>query len=53
MQDELQALQSSATRIWDLVLERSNGTPSLVVLLSSTVEQIEGCIDAATASGVY
>jgi hypothetical protein len=53
MQDELQALRSSATRIWDLVLERSDEMPSLAVALSSTVERIEGRVDAAATNGVH
>jgi hypothetical protein len=53
MQDEHQALCSSATRIGDLVLERSDEMPSLAVTLSSTVEQIKGRIDAAAANGVH
>jgi hypothetical protein len=38
MQDELQTLQSSTTQIWDLVLEGSDETPALVVVLSLTAE---------------
>jgi hypothetical protein len=38
MQDELQTLQSSTTQIWDLVLEGSDETPALVVVLSLTTE---------------
>jgi hypothetical protein len=53
IRDELQALRSSATRIWDLVLERSDETPSLVVALSSIVKQIEGRIDATAINGVH
>jgi hypothetical protein len=53
MQDKLQALHSSATWIWDLVLERYEETPSLVVALSSTVEQIEGRVDVVAANGLH
>jgi hypothetical protein len=53
MQDELQALRSSATRVWDHVLERSNEMPSLMVGLSSTAEQIMGHVDAAAANRVH
>jgi hypothetical protein len=38
IQDELQALRTSATWIRDLVLERYDEMPSLVVALSSTTE---------------
>jgi hypothetical protein len=53
MQYELKALQSLATQIRDLVLERSDETPSLVVALSSTTKQIEGCVDAANTNMVH
>jgi hypothetical protein len=53
MQDELQALHSLSTHIRDLVLERSDEIPSLVVALSLTVEQIKGHVDAAAANGVH
>jgi hypothetical protein len=35
------------------VLERSDETPSLVGVLSSTVKQIEGRIDAAATNGIH
>jgi hypothetical protein len=53
MQDKLQAFRSSATRILDLVLERSNETPFMVAAQSSTVEQIEGRVDAAATNRVH
>jgi hypothetical protein len=53
MQDEIQALSSLATQIWDLVLERTDEIPSLVVALSSTMKQIEGRIDAAATNRVH
>jgi hypothetical protein len=53
MQDELQTLWSSATRIRDLVLERSDETPSLTVALSLIMERIEGRIDAAATNVVH
>jgi hypothetical protein len=53
MQDELQDHHSSATQIWDLVLERYDETPSLAVALSSSTEQIEGHVDAAATNGVH
>jgi hypothetical protein len=52
MQDEIHALSSFATQIRDLVLERTDEMPSLVVALSSTPKQIEGHIDAAATNGV-
>jgi hypothetical protein len=52
MPHKVQTLWSLATQIWELMLERSNETPSLVVALSSPAEQIEGHIDAAACNGV-
>jgi hypothetical protein len=48
----MEALRSSSTRVWDLVLERPNETSSLVASLSSVVELIEDCIDSAVINGV-
>jgi hypothetical protein len=50
---ELEALWSSIARVRDLVLERPEGTSSLVASLSSVVELIEDCIDTVTANGVH
>jgi hypothetical protein len=49
---ELEALWSSAARVQDLVLERTDGSSSLVTSLSLAVELLEGCIDATTTNGV-
>jgi hypothetical protein len=53
MQDEHQAFQNLATRVRDLALERPSEAPSLVVVLSSTANLIEGHIDAAATNGVH
>jgi hypothetical protein len=53
MQDELHAFHSSASQICDLVLERFDETLSLVAALSSTMEQIDGRVDAAAANWVH
>jgi hypothetical protein len=42
MQDDHQVFQSSATRVWDLVVQGSSKTPSLAMALSSTADMIEG-----------
>jgi hypothetical protein len=52
MQDEHQALQSSATWVWDLVVEGSGESPSLLATLSSTADLIKDCVDAAATNGV-
>jgi hypothetical protein len=49
---ELEALRSPAARVWDLGLERPDGTSSLAMSLSSAVELIEDCINA-TAANVF
>jgi hypothetical protein len=48
----MMSTQSLATRIRDLLLERSDEMPSRAVVLSSTAEQIEGRVDAAATNGV-
>jgi hypothetical protein len=53
MKDEHQALQNSATRVWDLVLERSSEAPSLAVALFSTADLIEAHADAVAANEVH
>jgi hypothetical protein len=53
MQDEHQPLQNLGIRVWNLVLERSGEVPSLAVVLSSTVDLIEGCVDAAATNRVH
>jgi hypothetical protein len=49
---ELEALQTSATRVQDLVLDIIDGPSSLVVSLSMVAELLEGQIDATTTNGV-
>jgi hypothetical protein len=51
MQDEHQAFQNLATRVRDLALERPSEAPSLVVVLSSTANLIEGHVDATATNG--
>jgi hypothetical protein len=53
MKDEHQALWNLTTRVRDLVLERSSEAPSLVVVVSSTTDLIEGCIDGVATNGVH
>jgi hypothetical protein len=48
---ELRALQSSATRVRDLVLKGFDKTSPLVASLSSATDLIEGLIDAAATNG--
>jgi hypothetical protein len=48
----LEALRSSIAWVWDLVLERADGTSSLAASLSSAVELIEDCIDVVAVNGV-
>jgi hypothetical protein len=42
----------SATQVWDLVLEGCSEAPSLAAAMSSTVDLIKGCVDAAIANRV-
>jgi hypothetical protein len=49
---EVEALRASAIWIWDMVLDGASGPSSLAASLSSVVELLEGCIDAATTNGV-
>jgi hypothetical protein len=53
VKDEHQALQNSATRVWDLVLQRSSEAPSLAAALFSTTNLIEGHADAVATNGVH
>jgi hypothetical protein len=46
------ALQSSTTWVWDMVLERPDGSFSLAASLSSAVELIDHRIDIMAANGV-
>jgi hypothetical protein len=49
---ELEELQTSATRIWDLVMDNIGEPSSLVASLSTVVELLWGRINTATANGV-
>jgi hypothetical protein len=49
---ELEALHTSAARVWDLVLDRDNIPSSLVASLSTSVELLEGQVDAMATNGV-
>jgi hypothetical protein len=49
---KLEALSNSISQVWDLVLERADGTSSLVALLSSVVELLEDCIDVVATNGI-
>jgi hypothetical protein len=53
MQDEHWALQDSAARVQDMVLEGSNKISSLAASLSSAVDLIEGRVDAVVTNGVH
>jgi hypothetical protein len=52
MDVNLEALGSFAAQVWELVLERPDGTSSLEASLSSSTELIEDHIDAVAANGV-
>jgi hypothetical protein len=47
---DLEALWNSSTQVQDLVLEQVDGPSSLVAVLSSVAELLEGHIDAAGAN---
>jgi hypothetical protein len=49
---KLEALRTSAARVWDLVLDDADGSSSLDVSLSIVVELLEGRIDSTAANGV-
>jgi hypothetical protein len=49
---ELEALPSSTTRVWDLVLDRANMSSSLVVSLSIAAKLLEGRVNSTSANGV-
>jgi hypothetical protein len=53
IQDQHQARQDLATRVWDLVLERSDEAPSLAAVLSSIVDLVEGRVDVASTNRVH
>jgi hypothetical protein len=50
--DELEALHCSVARVQDIVLDRADGSSSLVALLSLVMELLEDHIDATTTNGV-
>jgi hypothetical protein len=49
---ELEALWSSTSRVQDLVLRRFDEMSSLVALLTSAVDLIEGCIDFVSTNRI-
>jgi hypothetical protein len=49
---ELEALRTSAARIWDMVLDNADGSSSLTASMSTAVELPEGWIDATTTKSV-
>jgi hypothetical protein len=49
---KLEALWRSTAWVWDLVLERPDGTSSSAASLTSAVELIEDHLDVAVANGV-
>jgi hypothetical protein len=49
---ELKALQNPAIWVLDMVLEQADGLSSLVVLLSSAAELLEGHIDVVAANEI-
>jgi hypothetical protein len=53
MHDEHWALQNSATKVWDMVLKRSDEASSLVAALFSIANLIKGCVDAVVVDGVH
>jgi hypothetical protein len=46
-------MQTSAVRVWDLVLDGVNGPYSQAASQSTAVELLEGWIDAAAANRVH
>jgi hypothetical protein len=50
---ELEGLQNSTTRVWDLVLGRPTGTSSLAMSMSLTAKLIEDCFNATVGNGVH
>jgi hypothetical protein len=49
---ELEALRTSAARVWDLELDSADWPSSLVASMSTAVELLEGQIDATTDNRV-
>jgi hypothetical protein len=49
--EELEALQTSTSRVRDLVLDNVDGPSSLAVAMSTAVELLEGQIDTTGANG--
>jgi hypothetical protein len=49
---ELDALRTSAMRVWDLVLDSIDGSSSLAASVSGAVDLLEGRFDAMAANGV-
>jgi hypothetical protein len=48
----VEALWTSAARVQDLVLDRTDGTSSLAASLSTAAERLKGQVDATAANGV-
>jgi hypothetical protein len=49
---ELEAFRTSATQVWDLVLEGPYGSSSLVASLSLVAELIEEHVNVVSANGI-
>jgi hypothetical protein len=49
---ELEALQTLAAWVQDLVLDNADGKSSLAASLSTVVELLEGQVDIAAANGI-
>jgi hypothetical protein len=45
-------LRTLAARVWDIVIDNADRSSSLVASLSTTVEQLEGRVDATTTNRV-
>jgi hypothetical protein len=52
VETKLEALRSSTTQVWDLVLGGTDGSSLLATSMSTVAELLESCIDAAAANGV-
>jgi hypothetical protein len=52
MNAELEALQTSAALVWDLILGDASGSSSLVVFLAMVEEEVEKWVNAAVDIGV-
>jgi hypothetical protein len=50
---ELEALRTSATLVWDVILGEAGGPSSLVMSLSMVAEEVENWINTTAANGVW